>query len=138
MAATGDGPLNYQWRLDGQNVHGATQPTIQIFNVSEAKAGVYTVLVSGPGGSATSAEARLTVTGGGGQTRPSLEVAGLNPQGNFGLKFSGTAGATYIVESSQDLKTWTEVFRGAPVNGTVTYNDPNTRASKKTFFRVRQ
>lgn len=137
VAATGDGPLNYQWRLAGENIHGATQPTLELVNVSEADAGLYTVLVSGPGGSVASVEARLTITGGG-QTRPSLEVTGLNAQGHFGLKFNGTAGVTYIVESSEDLKSWTEVHRGAPVNGTVTYYDANTRTSKNTFFRVRQ
>ncbi len=137
MAATGDGPLNYQWRLDRQNIHGATQSTFEISDVNESKAGIYTVLVSGPGGSATSVEARLVVTGGV-QPRPKLEVLGLNAQGNFGLKFNGSAGVTYIVESSEDLKTWKEVSRGTPVNGTVTYTDPNTRTSKNSFFRVRQ
>jgi hypothetical protein len=138
VAATGDGPLNYQWRLDGENIHGATQPTLVILNAAEERAGVYTVMVSSPGGLVTSTGARLTVTGGGGGNRVSIQVIGLNLQGHFGLRFSGNAGLTYVIESSDDLITWREIYRGQAENGTLTYIDANTRAAKKTFFRVRQ
>jgi hypothetical protein len=84
VAASGDGPLTYQWKKDGGDIAGATSATYAISSASAASAGSYTVTVTNTYGSTTSAAATLTVTtpsppppsgggsGGGGGGAPSL------------------------------------------------------------------
>jgi len=54
-------PLNYQWRLAGTNLPGATNNPLILSNVLSSQAGTYSVLVSNSTGSAFSAKAVLTV-----------------------------------------------------------------------------
>lgn len=42
----GAAPLAYQWRFDGTDLAGATQPTLRLTNVTSASAGLYSVVVS--------------------------------------------------------------------------------------------
>ncbi len=60
VEATGAG-LSYQWRKDGTNLSGATTPALLLGNVQTANAGIYSVVVSNPAGSASSANAALGV-----------------------------------------------------------------------------
>ncbi len=46
VVAQGDG-LSYQWYKDGNLISGANSSTLQLFNVTEADAGSYQVIVSG-------------------------------------------------------------------------------------------
>ncbi len=61
VAATGSGPLSYQWRKDGVNIPGATSDTLVIFPVTIDDAGDYDCVVSNTCGGQTSAPATLTV-----------------------------------------------------------------------------
>ncbi len=75
--AVGTGPLSYQWNLNGTPltdgpstlpgdpsvISGSQSPFLNISNVSTNEAGVYTVTVTGGGGSATSQDAVLTILG---------------------------------------------------------------------------
>lgn len=61
VTATGSAPLRYQWRFNGVEISGATNSTHRIQTVTAAYAGNYTVVVSNPYGSATSATAKLRV-----------------------------------------------------------------------------
>ncbi|MES2692401.1 MAG: hypothetical protein V4773_02935 [Verrucomicrobiota bacterium] len=56
------GAARYQWRLDGAVIPGATQATYSLSSVAVAHAGTYTVEVSNPSGTATSAVASLRVS----------------------------------------------------------------------------
>jgi len=74
-AATGTGPLNYQWKRNGVNVvdgtstlpgdtsvtSGAQSPILKITSVSTNQAGAYTVEVTGAAGNATSLPAQVTI-----------------------------------------------------------------------------
>lgn len=60
VSASGTAP-NYQWRLNGVNIAGATNPTLTISNAQLANAGHYSVVVTNSLGQATSAAAKLTV-----------------------------------------------------------------------------
>jgi uncharacterized repeat protein (TIGR03803 family) len=68
VSATGTPPLSYQWHINGTNltdsgsVAGSTTPTLALTNVSWANAGAYSIVVSNPAGSVTSASASLIVT----------------------------------------------------------------------------
>jgi hypothetical protein len=61
VAATGTGPLSYQWKRNGANIAGATNSTLTVSNVQSGSAGNYTVVVSNSAGSATSTAATLTL-----------------------------------------------------------------------------
>ena len=57
----GTPPLGCQWRFSGINLVGQTNATLSLSNVRTNDAGPYTVVVTNPAGSMTSAVATLTV-----------------------------------------------------------------------------
>ena len=61
VTATGSGPLNYQWRRNGQNINGATSATLAIGAANASHEGVYSVLVSNGFGSRASVASSLVV-----------------------------------------------------------------------------
>ena len=62
VAAQGTGPLDYQWRLNGLALPGATDASLSLSNIQPAQAGSYTVLVKNLAGSVVSAPAAINVT----------------------------------------------------------------------------
>ena len=62
VSATGYEPLSYQWRLNGNNIPGATNSTFSIASVQPTNGGSYDVLVSNPYGAVASLIAKLNVT----------------------------------------------------------------------------
>ena len=64
VAATGLGTLAYQWYLDGAVIVGATGSSYAVSSASASDAGVYTVTVTDPSGTLTSAGASVTVLSG--------------------------------------------------------------------------
>ena len=61
VAATGSGPLTYQWKKDTAAIAGATNASYTIAATTTADAGSYTVEVSNPYGTTPSAAATLTI-----------------------------------------------------------------------------
>jgi hypothetical protein len=62
VAATGTGPLAYQWRFNGNNIAGATTNILTIAVAQFGQAGLYSVVVSNQGGTAISTAAIINVT----------------------------------------------------------------------------
>ncbi|PTX91566.1 immunoglobulin domain-containing protein [Opitutus sp. ER46] len=60
-SSTGAGPVKVQWRKNGVPLAGATYSSYSISAVKESDAGVYSLQATGPGGTATSNDASLTV-----------------------------------------------------------------------------
>ena len=60
LAASGTGPLSYQWKFGSSNV-GSNSATLSLANAQAANAGSYTCVVINSAGSATSNAANLTV-----------------------------------------------------------------------------
>jgi hypothetical protein len=77
VRAEGSSPLSYQWKKDGQAVPGATGAALTLSNLTRQDAGVYTVVVSNPAGSATSDPAELVVR----DTVPGLFNTGMDDAG---------------------------------------------------------
>ncbi len=61
VIAAGTEPLNYEWRLNGADIPGATAATLIITDAQLANQGTYTVTVSNRVGTASSAGAVLTL-----------------------------------------------------------------------------
>ncbi len=61
VAATGTGPLSYQWSKDGNPIPGANSSSYYIASVSSAEVGRYSVSVSNAVGSVLSQEAELVI-----------------------------------------------------------------------------
>jgi hypothetical protein len=62
VTASGTEPLAYQWRFGGSTIAGETNRVLVLTNVTPARNGNYSVVVTGPGGTATSANASLAVS----------------------------------------------------------------------------
>lgn len=58
---SGSQPFTYQWRKNGAAIPGATTAQLVFAAISPSDAGLYSVVVSNPAGSATSREATITV-----------------------------------------------------------------------------
>jgi alpha-tubulin suppressor-like RCC1 family protein len=76
VAATGTGPLAYQWSRDGTDISGATGPVLALSSVQAGDAGSYTVRVSNAAGAVTSNGAQLIVPGAPFITLQNLGVTG--------------------------------------------------------------
>ena len=61
VAATGTGPLSYQWQKNGANISGATAASYTVGSVGTNDAANYTAIVTNIAGSVTSSTATLTV-----------------------------------------------------------------------------
>ncbi len=61
VSVCGTPPFRYQWRFNDQDIPDATNATLNLLNVIPASAGLYSVVVSNPAGSVTSAGATLIV-----------------------------------------------------------------------------
>lgn len=62
VVASGNPAPAYQWRKDGVAISGATSSTLTLNNTQPADAGVYSVVATNSQGTATSADASLSVT----------------------------------------------------------------------------
>lgn len=115
--ANGTAPITYQWRRNGTNLPGLTQPLLSLSNVTAADTGLFTVILSNSVGSVTSAPpANLWVVA------PYLLVTNTltNVVTNFAnLELDQVPGATYKIEQ-RDLLTngnWL-VFSNLPSTST--------------------
>jgi hypothetical protein len=61
VIAGGAGPFTYQWRFNGVDIPGATGNRLNLTSLDYTNAGLYTVVVTGPGGSVTSSVAVINV-----------------------------------------------------------------------------
>ena len=92
VAASGPGPLRYQWRFNGSNLAGATNVTLSIPNAQLANAGNYSVIISNLVSSATSSNAILTVNASPTITaQPQSLTANNGAAANFSVTAAGTA-----------------------------------------------
>jgi len=110
LGATGNPPLSYQWYFNTNTVIvNATNATLTLTNLQGTNAGKYSVVVSNPCGSSTSAVARLTVY----DAYTSVEVHSYFHSYMYaGLNIAGQPGATYVLKYTTDLRntnwaTWT-------------------------------
>jgi hypothetical protein len=121
VGASGTIPLNYQWRLNGNDIPGATANTFTRHNVEPCQAGVYSVFLSNVAGSATSAGATLTVT------QPDTDVDGLPDW--WEMKFFGGLSQTGNADYDSDGVSNADEY----LNGT----DPNSISFSTEYSATR-
>lgn len=61
VTATGTQPLAYQWGLNGTDISGQTNSSLNVVNASQADQGSYVVRVSNPGGTTNSQPVSLSI-----------------------------------------------------------------------------
>jgi hypothetical protein len=132
VAATGTGPLYYQWNFQGTNLVGATNASLTVANAQVVQAGSYTVMVTNCAGSVASA-ASLVVT------NPIITLASANsamtPDG-FNFQISIPAGLTYIILASPDLVNWTPIFTNVAATSNIVFTDASATNSSSRYYRV--
>lgn len=135
VAATGNGPLAYQWLRDGAEIAGATGPVLALDALAAADAGSYSVQVTTGSASATSAPARVDVTGPGARITSFKRVAA-GDESSIRLGIDGPPGRAVHVFASDDLVTWSWLADGAGASGTVTVDDPAAATAPRRFYQA--
>jgi uncharacterized repeat protein (TIGR03803 family) len=138
VAVSGARSFTYQWQkngtnlVDGGNLSGATNRTLNLANVSLADAATYSVVVSSALGSATSAGARLTVV------YPPVFLATVKSNCTLTLTWSAAAGQRYRLQYSTNLATTNWTFQGGFItaSGSSATASDNACTNAREFYRV--
>lgn len=134
VTATGTPTPAYQWRFNGTNIAGATLPSYTRTNVQYSQAGNYSVVVSNLVGSVISSNALLTILP---AAAAQFQAFTLAPDSSLTLTLAGDAGATYFVETSTNLVSWTALTNLSLVVPTIQFNVGNATADEQRYFRAR-
>lgn len=115
VAASGSGPLSFQWRFNGGDINGATGPVLDLPVVSAAHVGQYTVEVRNSAGAVLSPAAQLVLIG-----APAIVTA---PAAKSAVQ--GTT-ATFTVAATGDLLRyqWTRNAIGIDGATSASYTTP--------------
>ncbi len=132
VAASGSGPITYQWLKDGTPIAGATAAVLTLGGVTGSDAGSYAVTVSNPLGSVTSNAAALTVVGAPViATQPAAQSVTAGGTAGFsvaasgsGLRYQWTLNGVAIVGATASSYTTpaTTLADNGGVYGVVVYN----------------
>lgn len=106
--------LNFQWRRDGVNLTGATEPNLTLASVTDVDFGTYTVLITSSAGSAVSSPAALSRATEAG----AAPVITRQPQGAT-INAGGTLVLT-VAASGSPAPSYQWQFKGVPLSGATT------------------
>jgi hypothetical protein len=131
VTAGGLGPFTYQWRFNGGSIAGATASNYTRSTVQHTHGGIYSVTITGPGGSTNSAGAELIV-------RPRL-VGAQRVGGSLQLTLQGTPGRGYGLEKSPRLPAtnWIAISSVTNVIVPAQVSDPNPDSTPQGVYRLR-
>jgi hypothetical protein len=130
-AASGLGPLRYQWQRGGIDLPGQTNASLSLPSVQPADAGAYQVVVSNGDTSVTSAVAQLRVVTASGITQIARVGAA------WRLSFSTVSGASYTIEYTDILPqtNWTVLITVSGNDQVLTVED--SQPGPRRFYRLR-
>jgi hypothetical protein len=130
-SANGTPPITYQWRFNGVNIPGATNPAYLRPAATFTNGGLYSVAMQNIAGSAQSAPAELIV-------RPVFTGGTRLTNGAFRVFYNGTPGKGYVLESTLlATNVWTSVT--AATNAAVAGQllDPGATNEAHRLYRLR-
>jgi len=128
VAATGT-DLAYQWRRGGVDIAGATSPTYELTSAAIDDGAIFSVVVTNPGGSVTSASAALTVQ----LASPTIDTQPVDQSSPEG------ASATFSVSATGTDLAYQWRRDGAPIAGATTASytlDPVSASDDGAIFAV--
>jgi subtilisin family serine protease len=133
VVAGGTSLLGYQWKLNNNNIAGATGSSYTINSAQTTNAGSYKVVVTNALGSVTSQAALLTVNPvAAPQLRP-LTVSG----GTVTISWTATSGRSYRVQyASTPGGTWTNLTPDVVANGTLASKTDSPGGASQRYYRV--
>ncbi len=126
--ASGSPAPTFQWRKNGVNIAGATGQVLTLTNVQSADAGSYSVVATNASGSATSSNATLTVSGGGGT--PTWVILTPGAVGTATGSASCTAAGAF-----NEQPTW-DVVNGVPTGIAASPHATTTTAYTNRFWFI--
>lgn len=128
VAASGTGPISYQWNKGGTPVVGATAPVYAVASAQLTHAGSYTVTVSNVVGSVTSQTAQVIVSG-----PPSITQQPVGGTFNPGAALTLSVGA-----SSTSTMTYQWFKDNVAISGATsqTYSVPSLQNTHAGTYRV--
>ena len=132
-AASGLPSPNYQWRLNGTNIFGATNSSYALTFVAATNTGNYSVLATNIAGSFTSTNALLTLVASAAAQFQSISAAG----GAVQISFNGDAYWTYTIETSTNLTSWSDYTNLTSVDGVFSFTAGSVTNTPQQFYRAR-
>ncbi len=131
-SATGDAPLTYQWRFNGANLTGATNPTLVLDPAQASDSGTYLLAVTNHAGWAWSDPAMLTVL-----EAPALLTPGFTEDGELVSWLLGPTNYLYAIEATTNLADWFELGTVMHTNGVTAFLDDDAPNSPTRYYRAR-
>lgn len=118
VTAVGSPPLTYQWQKDQANIEGATEATYSPGVAQLSSAGSYRVIVSGPGGAATSNPATVSAT------PLSIQLVG-KPTDSASFVLQTIPGRSYILQGTASLNpaAWVPAGTATAASSTTTISE---------------
>lgn len=142
VIASGAPTLTYQWLKAGTNLPGATSSVLNLLNVGRRDRGIFTVLVSNPGGGTLSSNASVQVF-----VPQRFSAPTLAPDGSFSLISTDADGgllsdadlAGFEALVSTNLTDWVSLTNALSItNGTLLLRDAVWTNYPARFYRIRE
>lgn len=130
VSVSGDSPLHFQWRKNGESIQGATNGLVALTNVQTSDAGVYSVVVSNVIGSVTNGGATLTVN-----VPPSISTQPQSQTVNSGATVSFTTSAVGTVPLTNQWRINGTILSGK-TSSTITLSSVTTANAGSYTVRV--
>jgi hypothetical protein len=142
VAAVGTLPFAYQWRLNGIEIVGATNPLLSLSSVRRTNSGTYSVLVTNVAGATSSSNALLRV-----RVPQRVQAPVRRADGSFRLLFSDSDGGVLSTNDVPNIElhvstnlvstNWSIVTNGFFLtNGMIQFDDSDSTNQPRRFYRV--
>lgn len=123
--------LSYQWRLNGENIRGATTETLVLNHLQPGQAGTYSVVVSNFAGAVAAEIAQVTLA-----LPIQAHLQWLRTNGAFSPVLTGPVSHGYVVQGSPDLLTWRPLYTNSATPALLNFSDPQPTNRTGWFYRV--
>jgi hypothetical protein len=135
VAATGSGPITYQWYRNGVAINGATSSSLTLSNFDISKAGAYHAVAANIVDEDISDIAQVSAILPPDPSEPNkLELGRF--YGYFTIAIRGEIGRAYTIQTSDDLIHWEDFETLILTENPQTYLDWESPQKSKRFYRA--